>query len=607
MFFFSCFSVIYATQLNVDKYNYNSVTISYSEGSEHYEIYRSTNNKKYYVIKDTTDTTYTNSKLTFNKTYYYKVKSYNIVNGIKVYNEESNIVKVKTKLNKTTAKVLPYSSSSNKLKISYSKVPGASYYQIYESTNGKKYKLKKTTKSLSYVRSGLKQNKVYYYKVRSYKIYKGKKYYSSYTYVNTRTIPWITYNLSNNGYEEVKLSINTSSNASGYKIYRSTSYDGPYTYLGKTITNTYVDTKVSPNKKYYYRIRAYRTIDSIDYDGSYSYKKVITTKELSSSDYPTFSINYPTNELESVLLTVTTDSSNLISFNNGVFSNTNTITLNDNVTDYIIRVKNLKGLISEKKITITNIKHKTQKDINNDLIEQIYNTFGFRVEYGEEEKYCYAGETCVALTDESKAYTALNSLIKASSEYPSGFFRTFIGNNGYRVTLFDDIPGDVAGLASYEFGNDNRMLIDVNSGFLGRVLYHETWHIIEKYIEYESYGKTNPFSDWADMNPDGFTYGQTYTEETNNDNTAFDTRLVQHSLGEFQYKSEIAFISPYAKSAPHEDRAELFADLMFRPYKKNYMESGFAINTKAIRMSNILDEYFENTTNANWKRWISFE
>ena len=62
---------------------------------------------------------------------------------------------------------------STSVKLSWSKVKTATSYEIYRSTNKKKWKLIKTTKKTSYTVKNLKSNKKYYFRVRA--IGKNKK------------------------------------------------------------------------------------------------------------------------------------------------------------------------------------------------------------------------------------------------------------------------------------------------------------------------------------------------------------------------------------------------------------------------------------------------
>ena len=311
-------------------------------------------------------------------------------------------------------------------------------------------------------------------------------------------------------------------------------------------------------------------------------------------NYPSLNIKYDTKETTNpVVIYITTESGNKISYNNEDWITDTKKTIVNNVVDYSIKVKNEDGLVTEKKITINNIREKTIKEKNDELIKTIYDTYSVKVSYGHGTYCWYNGNSCVLLYDEELANTTLKMIYSTLGEFPIGFFKKFIGVNGYRIEMFDDIPGDVAGLASYEIGDDNIMFIDANTSFINRVFYHETWHIMEQYI-YIMNNWNNAFNNWNSYNPRGYTYGD----------TGFSTyvTIVDRSSN----ISDISFISYYAKTNEREDRAELFADLMFRPYQKDYMKSGYGVNEKAKYLVSIIRQYWENSVNAKWERWITF-
>ena len=83
------------------------------------------------------------------------------------------------KLGAATAKV---TAGSKKATISWSKVAGASGYQVYMSTSKSgTYTSIKTTTSLSFTKTGLKTGRTYYFKVRAYVTVNGKKVYGDYS------------------------------------------------------------------------------------------------------------------------------------------------------------------------------------------------------------------------------------------------------------------------------------------------------------------------------------------------------------------------------------------------------------------------------------------
>lgn len=251
--------------------------------------------------------------------------------------------------------------------------------------------------------------------------------------------------------------------------------------------------------------------------------------------------------------------------------------------------------VNNKEEVETNHILKTIKEQNQDLINEIKTIYGYNVSYGDED-FWYNGTLSTKLTDEEKANESLKKLKDASNIFPTDFFRTFQGYNGFRIILFEHING-AAGVASYEFGDDNFIALDVSNDFLGRVFYHETFHIMEKYISYKTYGQPFPFANWSSLNPTDFNYGDTGIKYT-----AYDL----NDFYRYTSPSLIAFVSEYAKSSEVEDRAELFADLMFRGIKKEYMKNGFAINEKAKTMALILRNYFANSNGARWEKYIEW-
>lgn len=174
------------TNLNVLSTTSSSIKLGWSKVSNAsgYTIYRATSkNGTYTKIKDITSNNtlnYTNSKLSSNKKYYYKIKSFKTVNNQKYYGSYSYLISGETKLSTPLLKLS--SPKSKTVKVSWSKISGAKGYEIYRSTskNGK-YSKASTTSSLSYTNKNLTKNKKYYYKVRAYKIINNKNVYSSFS------------------------------------------------------------------------------------------------------------------------------------------------------------------------------------------------------------------------------------------------------------------------------------------------------------------------------------------------------------------------------------------------------------------------------------------
>lgn len=98
--------------------------------------------------------------------------------GVRTYKRTCS---VSVRLAKPTFKV---TAGKKKATVKITRLKGATYYQIQRSTKKKSgFKTVKTTKSLKFVNKKLKKKKTYYYRVRGYATYKGKKYYSAWSTV----------------------------------------------------------------------------------------------------------------------------------------------------------------------------------------------------------------------------------------------------------------------------------------------------------------------------------------------------------------------------------------------------------------------------------------
>ena len=155
-----------------------------------YEVYRSTSKLgKYERVGRITSNTasFTDSGRSSGKTYYYKVRSYKIINKKSEYGSNSEIFAVSTRCK--TPVITLSSPKSKSAKVSWKKVSNATGYKIYRATSKKvTYKNIKTDTSgntLSYTSKGLSSGKTYYYKVRAYRTVNGEKVYSYYTPVKS--------------------------------------------------------------------------------------------------------------------------------------------------------------------------------------------------------------------------------------------------------------------------------------------------------------------------------------------------------------------------------------------------------------------------------------
>ncbi|MGN0522359.1 MAG: fibronectin type III domain-containing protein [Eubacterium sp.] len=182
-----------APSVTVKSASYNSATVSWKKisAAKKYIVYRSTKKSSGYkavkTITKNSTVTYTDKSLTCGTTYYYKVKA---VNGSKSKLSTAKSVKI---VPATSSSLSVSSSTCGKITIKYSKVSGATGYQIYYSaTKNGTYKKIASTKSTSYTYSiGL--GKKGYFKVRAYRTVNKKNVYGAFTAAKSCTAKSHTY------------------------------------------------------------------------------------------------------------------------------------------------------------------------------------------------------------------------------------------------------------------------------------------------------------------------------------------------------------------------------------------------------------------------------
>ena len=164
--------------------------------------------------------------------------------------------------------------TATSVQISWNKAAGATNYQIRRATSKDGlYKAVKTTAGTSFTDTERTAGKTYYYKVRSFKTVDGARIYSTCSSaVSVKPKP-----LKVTGVKAVKLesgkaeiSWKEQANISGYQIARSTSETGTYKSVGSTTKLIFTDTKLTPGKTYYYKVRAYKTVSGKRVYGEYS-------------------------------------------------------------------------------------------------------------------------------------------------------------------------------------------------------------------------------------------------------------------------------------------------------------------------------------------------
>ncbi len=211
-------------------------------------------------------------------THYFKVKSYRVVDGEQIESQHSQTVSAKPVF-KVPTSPKAISAGYKSVKLTWGPSPDAVGYEIFraDSSTGTYTRIATLDypQSLSYTNGGLQTGKKYYYKVRAYQYQYSKKVYSSFSTI-VSAIPVLAGTSSKAalaGYDRVRITWTKSPEATGYEIYRADSSTGTYRKVTTTTNNStfsYTNSGLSYGKKYYYKIRSYKTVSGKTNYSSYS-------------------------------------------------------------------------------------------------------------------------------------------------------------------------------------------------------------------------------------------------------------------------------------------------------------------------------------------------
>ena len=184
------------------------------------------------------------------------------------YSEDANItLYAQWKLNAPAqVDISKISGDSNKLTVTWGKVADAAGYEVYMATSqdGSYSKIASISKAttLSYTKTGLSAGKTYYFKVRAYRKDSTQTVRGNFSVVkNAATNPGTPSITSLTGQANaITVKWKKVSGATGYVIYRATSAKGTYSKVATagSSASSYKVTKLTANKNYYFKIRAYR-------------------------------------------------------------------------------------------------------------------------------------------------------------------------------------------------------------------------------------------------------------------------------------------------------------------------------------------------------------
>ena len=254
------------TGLKAVSAGYNSAKVTWTAvaGASGYEVYRKLwSSGTFALVSTQSGTSLTNTGLSTNKTYYYKVRAYRLVGTTKVYSKDSAIVSA-TPIPSTPTGLKAVSTGYNSAKVTWTAVPGASGYEVYRKLwSSGVLSLVSTQTATSFSNSGLATNKTYYYKVRAYRLVGTTKVYSKDSvFVSVTPVPSAPTGLKvvSGGSKTVKVTWIAVAGASGYEVWRKLWSSGTYAIVSTQTATSINNTGLAINKTYYYKVRAYRMV-----------------------------------------------------------------------------------------------------------------------------------------------------------------------------------------------------------------------------------------------------------------------------------------------------------------------------------------------------------
>lgn len=252
------------TGLKVKSSDAKSVTLTWTRSSEvnGYYVYRKVGGvpKRVATITNPATTTYKINNLGSATTYSFTVVGYKRIGSATLMSSYSWI-------NATTrlAAVSGFkaaSQSTSSIKLAWSKVSGATGYEVYRQSGSKWVKVA-TVKSNTYTNSKLKVGTAYTYRIRAYKTV-GKTNVYSYAWTTLKTAtktatPALTVKGAS---KSVKISWKKVSGASGYEVFMSTSKNGTYKKIAtlSSSKSSYTKTGLKKGSSCYIRVRTYKTV-----------------------------------------------------------------------------------------------------------------------------------------------------------------------------------------------------------------------------------------------------------------------------------------------------------------------------------------------------------
>lgn len=264
----------------------NAVALNWSavKGATGYEVYQfNTALDKWERIDNVTTNYYSVTGLDISSEYKFRVTPYSVIDNAKIFGNNSQDVSIKFAMNVPAIGEVKAASAKSYVKLSWSKVSGATEYFVYRyNPKTKVYDYIGKTTTGTYNDKNVSADTVYTYKVKAVTVFNNKTYSGPLS--NEVKIEFIS---SVGATSKITLTSKVSyvnvawkkvSGASSYNVYRYNSKTKKYEYRGNTTKTYYKDKKVKSGNKYYYKVRAVVKANDKTYLGAFSNKASLKYK-----------------------------------------------------------------------------------------------------------------------------------------------------------------------------------------------------------------------------------------------------------------------------------------------------------------------------------------
>ena len=245
-------------------------------GASGYFVERSTSKAGKYITAETTAATgFTDTSLAPETKYYYRVSAYNLVDGLKLTSSEYSAITACSTQGSPAAKITKVEAlSGSSIKITWKEIPGVDGYFVGRSpSKNSGYELIKATTATNFTDTSLKPGTRYFYKMCGYITADGTRMIFGKISDAVAGVPLakaaIT-DTSSVSTSQIRLTWKKVAGATGYQVFRSSSKTGTFTAIRKINALSMIVTGMEPGNTYYFKVRAFRKINTATYYGPMS-------------------------------------------------------------------------------------------------------------------------------------------------------------------------------------------------------------------------------------------------------------------------------------------------------------------------------------------------